>query len=111
MENNTVKERLGSLLAEFNLSQKKLAEMTKLTESAFSHYLKGDREPKGAILLNIANCLGTTTDYLTGKNDIAHPFSYQQEIEKAFELIARNAKIMSAEDKERIMKIMYKEGK
>ena len=57
------------------MSQKALADATNLSEGAVSHYLKGDRIPKGAILLNIANALGTTVDYLTGKSNEAHESS------------------------------------
>ena len=102
-----LKDRLGGLLSERQMSQKQLAELTNLTESAVSRYVSGDRVPKGAILLNIANALGSSTDYLLGLTDIAHPLSSEQEIEQAFELIARNAKTMTPEEKQRFAKILF----
>ena len=107
MEYGTFKERFAALLQARGLSQKELAQKTNLTESAVSHYLKGDREPRGAILLNIANALGTSTDYLSGKTDEVKPAGADSEIQKAFNLVARNAPNMSAEDRERFIRILY----
>lgn len=107
MAKGEMKDRLGGLLSERHMSQKQLADLTNLTESAVSRYVKGDRIPKGAILLNIANALGSSTDYLLGLTDVAHPLSSEQEIEQAFELIARNAKTMTAEEKEKFAKILF----
>lgn len=107
MADGVFKERFAALIRERGLSQKELAQKTNLTESAISHYLKGDREPKGAILLNIANTLGTSTDYLNGKTDEIKPAEADSEIEKAFKLVARNAPNMSAEDRERFIRILY----
>lgn len=100
-------ERLEQLLSERKMSQKALAAATHLTEGAVSHYLKGDRRPRGAILLNIANALGTTVDYLTGKSDDMHDFSARDEIQQAFTLIARNAKELTDEERTRFAKIIF----
>ena len=78
-----------------------------MTEGAVSHYLKGDREPKGAILLSIANALETSTEYLSGKTDEVKPSGADSEIEQAFRLVARNAPNMSAEDRDRFVRILY----
>lgn len=107
MESTTVKDRIGELLSETGMSQKALADATNLSEGAVSHYLKGDRVPKGAILLNIANALGTTVDYLTGKSNEAHKSSSEQELDQAFELIARNAKTLTDEERKRFAKILF----
>ena len=107
MESTTVKDRIGELLSETGMSQKALADATNLSEGAVSHYLKGDRVPKGAILLNIANALGTTVDYLTGKSNEAHKSSSEKELDQAFELIARNAKTLTDEERKRFAKILF----
>ena len=102
-----LKDRLSGLLSERQMSQKQLAEITNLTESAVSRYVKGDRVPKGAILLNIANALGSSTDYLLGLSNVAHPYRSEQELDQAFELIARNAKTMTMEEKQKFAKILF----
>ena len=98
---------LKKLIKSRQLTQKEIAQKTNLTEGAISHYLKGDREPKGAILLNIANALETSTDYLSGKSDEVKPAGADSEIEQAFKLVARNAPNMSVADRDRFIKILY----
>ena len=100
-------ERLQKLLEKNGMNQRELAKQANLTESAISHYLKGDREPKGAILMNIANVMGTSMDYLTGKTDEEIPANSNEEIEEVFELVARNARHMSPEDKAELAKILF----
>ncbi len=99
--------RIAQLLSERGMSQKALANATNLTEGAISHYLKGDRIPRGAILLNIANALGSTMEYLSGKTDDVYSVNAQAEIDYAFTLIARNAKELTDSDKTRFAKILF----
>ena len=107
MANECFKERFAALLQERGMTQKEVAQRTNLTEGAVSHYLKGDREPKGAILLGIANALGTSTDYLRGLTDEVKPTEADGEVERAYQLVARNAQNMTLEDKERFVKILF----
>lgn len=107
--NEIFKERFSALLKERNMTQREVANVTNLTESAVSHYMKGDREPKGAILLNIANALGTTTDYLSGRTNEVKSENAYNEVNQAYQLIARNAKNMTAEDKARFAKVLFSE--
>lgn len=102
--------RVELLLSERGMSQKALAKATNLTEGAVSHYLKGDRVPKGAILLSIANALDTTVDYLSGKSNEMHSNNAAAEIEQAFTLIARNAKELTDEERTRFAKIIFGQG-
>lgn len=99
--------RFSALLQERGYTQREFAQKTNLTEGAISHYLKGDREPKGAILLNIANTLGTSVDYLRGATDAVKPQEADSEVAEAITIIARNAVNISAEDKERLMRILF----
>lgn len=54
------------------IDPKELSLKTGITESSISHYVNGDRVPRGANLTKIADALGTTTDDLLRKesNDI-----------------------------------------
>ena len=47
-------ERIKTLLKEEKMTQKQLAELSGVTESALSHYIKGDRIPSGVVSANIA---------------------------------------------------------
>lgn len=101
------KDKLANLLQEKGMSQKELAQLTNLTESAISRYLKGDRQPRGAILLNIANALGTTTDYFLGKTETK--FNSDSDFDTLYRLLARNSKNMSPENKAKLAKILFTE--
>ena len=102
-------ERLKELLEKQEMSQKALAVKAGITEAAVSHYLNGDRAPRGAILLNIANALGVSTDYLLDINlkDNNSP----DDIEKSYRLLARNAKQLTLEQKTKFLTLLLQEGK
>ncbi len=108
MEDFTAR-RLKELLESQGMSQKELAEKAGITESAVSHYLKGDRIPRGAILLNIAKALGVSTDYLLNlsepKNDS------DKDITTAYRLLARNSKLLTMEQKTKFLSLLLQEGK
>lgn len=59
-------EKLESTLREQGMTQKELAAKANITESAVSHYVKGDREPRGATIGVIAGVLGVTAGFLLG---------------------------------------------
>ena len=108
MENFTA-ERLKRLLESQGMSQKELAEKAGITESAVSHYLKGDRIPRGAILLNIAKALGVSTDYLL---NLAEPENdSDKDITTAYRLLARNSKLLTMEQKTKFLSLLLQEGK
>ena len=73
-----------------------------VTDAAMSHYIKGDRVPRAAVMVQIANVLGTSPDYLMYGN----PSDSKSEIDQAVRLIARNSEQLSHEDKMRIMDIL-----
>jgi transcriptional regulator with XRE-family HTH domain len=99
--------QIKQMLQEKNISQKTLAEMTGITESAISHYIKGDRIPRGANLAKIAKALGTTADYLLstdGESDKSNDLVF------AKALIARNASKMSTEEKMEFISLLMNKG-
>lgn len=59
-------EKLETALKEKGMTQKELAQKAQITESAVSHYVKGDREPRGTTLGVIAGVLGVTAGFLLG---------------------------------------------
>lgn len=58
--------RIVILLRKRGLTQKELAEKTKISEATLSRYIHGDRQPRANNIANIADTLQTTTDYLLG---------------------------------------------
>ncbi len=100
-----VGNRIKKLLEQYNMTQRQFAEKVGVQETAVSHYIKGDRRPRGAILLNIANVLNTTTDYLlSGKCEGSNNAS--DEIDMSYRLLARNAKTMTLEEKQKFFKLL-----
>lgn len=97
-EKNSFSIRLDQLLKSKHITQKELANAASVTESAISHYIKGDRIPKSSVLARIANVLNTTSDYLMD----GEPQDYPSEIAYAKKLIARNIDKMSVSDKKEI---------
>ena len=95
--------RISELLEMRNMTQKDLSLATQITESAISHYVKGDRVPRGVNLMKIATALGTTTDYLLEKNEV---LDSEDEIKIVKTLIARNAEAMTIEDKMELVGIL-----
>lgn len=51
-------------LQELHITQKELSVRTNMTEAGISRYISGQRLPRIDILLNIADALNCTIDYL-----------------------------------------------
>lgn len=102
----SITNKITELLSKQNMTQKELANATEITESAISHYIKGDRVPRGVNLLKIAKALGTTADDLlsdSGEND------KESDLKIVKTLIARNAETMTKEEKMELLSILIKE--
>ncbi len=98
--------RLEKLLDENSLTQKDLAEMTGLTQSAISHYIKGDRVPKGDNLFKIANVLGVSVDVLASSNDN----SSELELTSLKIRLSRIAKVISLDEKMDLIRCLFEGG-
>ena len=107
---NLMGEKLRMLIAERGVSQKELAQKAGVTEAAVSHYINGDRSPRGAILLNIANALGTTTDFLLSVSKSEKNNRSENEIETCYKLLAKNINQVSFEQKQRFLKLLLQGG-
>lgn len=99
---STLGERIKHLSSKVHLSQKQLAEKAGVTEAAMSHYIKGDRSPRGAVLSRIATALGTTSDFLAQ----GIPVEKDEELLYAKRLIARNVTQMTPDEKKEILEIL-----
>ena len=60
--------RLKELRLAKGLTQTELGRVAGVGKSAISQYENGAREPDSTVLLNLARCLGTTTDWLLGRD-------------------------------------------
>ena len=62
-------ERINEIMNQRQITQKQLAEMAAVTESAMSHYVNGGRTPRIEVLSRLASELGVTTDFLLGLDE------------------------------------------
>lgn len=63
-------KRLKELREEKNLLQKDLAEILKITTSAYGFYEQGKRDPDTAVIQKLADFFDVTTDYLLGRSNV-----------------------------------------
>ncbi len=99
--------RIKEMLDEKNITQKQLSEITGITESAISHYIKGDRVPRGTNLVKIAKALGTTADdLLSGDREM----DKESDLVFAKSLIARNASQMTKEERMEFIALLMDKG-
>lgn len=99
--------KLDKLLKENGLSQKDLAEMTGLTQSAISHYIKGDRVPRGDNLFKIAEALWVSVDDLTssnGNNSIVY------ELVSLKRRLTQIADVISLDEKMELIRCLFEGG-
>lgn len=101
MVTKTTGQIIKEILDQKGISQKELAASAGVTEAAMSHYIKGDRVPRGANLLNIAKALGTTTNILLGET-ASEDISY----EEINTLVARKAKDFTKEQKKALINLI-----
>ena len=80
-------DRITKLLHERNMTQKELALAANITESTVSHYIKGDRVPRGVNLVKVAKALETTADYLLEQDS---GYSRESDLKLAKTIIAYN---------------------
>ena len=95
--------RIKEMLLEKGISQKELSNLTGITESAISHYVNGERVPRGMNLVKIADALGTTTDDLLNSD---RKIDKGKDLVYAKALIARNASKMTRDEKIEFLKLL-----
>lgn len=90
--------RLQQLLDEKEISRKEFAAMTGLTEAAISRYVTGQREPKAFTASLMANALGVSMNELLGTAS-----DNPEELDGAVRLVARSAKKITPEQKQKLI--------
>ena len=94
-------KRIAALLKSSGMTQRELADRVGATESAVSKYISGDREPRAEVLANIATALGTTVEYLLGKNE-----GVETHFGTIYDLCARHAPQMSMEERNKLIAVI-----
>ena len=88
------------------INQKKLSQLSGITEASISRYLKGERAARLDIIINFAKALNVTTEYLLNDDEETDLKPYQ-EIATA---IARNGNALTAEEKNQLIALILRNG-
>jgi transcriptional regulator with XRE-family HTH domain len=102
----TWQEKVKQLMESNGITQKRLSQLSGITEASISRYLNGDRKARIDIIVNIAKALNVTTEYLLNEDEEAglEPYS---EIAIA---IARNGGSLTAEEKNKLIALILGSG-
>lgn len=102
----TWQEKVKQLMESNGISQKKLSQLSGITEASVSRYLKGERKARIDIIVNFAKALNVTTEYLLNEDEESGIEPYT-EIATA---IARNGNQLTAEEKNRLIALILGSG-
>ncbi|MBQ2346984.1 MAG: helix-turn-helix transcriptional regulator [Clostridia bacterium] len=102
----TWQEKVKELMKNQGINQKKLSQLSGITEASISRYLKGERTARLDIIINFAKALNVTTDYLLNDDEETELKPYQ-EIATA---IARNGNSLTAEEKNQLIALILGNG-
>ena len=102
----TWQEKVKELMKNQGINQKKLSQLSGITEASISRYLKGERTARLDIIINFAKALNVTTDYLLNDDEETDLKPYQ-EIATA---IARNGNSLTAEEKNQLIALILGNG-
>ena len=68
----TWQEKVKELMKNQGINQKKLSQLSGITEASISRYLKGERTARLDIIINFAKALNVTTEYLLNDDDFVN---------------------------------------
>lgn len=102
----TWQEKVKELMKNQGINQKKLSQLSGITEASISRYLKNERTARLDIIINIAKALNVTTEYLLNDDEETDLKPYQ-EIATA---IARNGNALTAEEKNQLIALILGNG-
>ncbi len=102
----TWQDKVKELMKNQGINQKKLSQLSEITEASISRYLKGERTARLDIIINFAKALNVTTEYLLCEDEETDLKPYQ-EIATA---IARHGGELTAEEKNQLIALILGNG-
>ena len=96
--------RLQQALSNAGMSQKELAQKAGVTEAAISLYLKGDRLPRFAVAVKLAETLNVAVEGLMSGNT-------EMNFDEVYKIVARSAKQLDNNQKAALVKALFEDGK
>ena len=102
----TWQEKVKQLMNNQGINQKKLSQLSGITEASISRYLKGERAARLDIIINFAKALNVTTEYLLNDDEETDLKPYQE----IATVIARNGNALTAEEKNQLIALILGNG-
>ncbi len=96
-------EMVKDLMDKQGINQKQLSEMSGITGSSISRYLKSGKSPRMDIIVNVAKALQVETSYFLGESDRC-----QDAYTAISTAIARNGNELSPEEKNRLIELLLR---
>lgn len=81
---------LKAAMAEKNISQAELADLSGISKSGISQYLSGKYQPKGKIISKLAETLGCSTAYLISDDEGDAPEGSNVSVEQAAKMLGKS---------------------
>ena len=88
------------LMKKNEISQKELAQLVGVSDSALSRYIKEERTPSYDVILNLATALNTTVRYLMNGEET------ENEYEELYTILARSSKRFTEEQKLKLIRLI-----
>ena len=88
MENTLICERLIECRKALGITKQEAAKRMEMSQPAYLRYESGERTPSIHVIYYMANTLGTSAEYLTGRTNNPAPTSYLVKAESDPELFS-----------------------
>lgn len=95
-------EKVKNLMNDRGINQKQLSQLSGITESSVSRYLRSERRPRLDIVVNFAKAFGVATEYLLDDGEESKESAY----ETISTAIARKGGNLTAEEKNELIALL-----
>ena len=99
-------EKVISIMRQKGINQKQLSQLSGITESSISRYLKGESAPRMDIVVNIAKALQVGTEFFLSEEEKG-----QTAYNAIAAAIARKGNELTAEEKNRLIALLLGGGR
>ena len=100
-------EKVKTLMLDRGINQKQLSQLSGITESSISRYLRSERRPRLDIVVNFAKAFGVSTEYLLDEGEDSETSAYETSAyETISTAIARKGGELTAEEKNELIALL-----
>ena len=100
-------EKVENLMLDRGINQKQLSQLSGITESSVSRYLRSERRPRLDIVVNFAKAFGVATEYLLDEGEDSETSAYETSAyETISTAIARKGGELTAEEKNELIALL-----